>query len=88
MNVKYKIIRKPTGEKIYLQQAYTTRNDKRNFFSRKENNIRWKIGSLSKEMKSTSSGKYVGKINIFLSLILYFITSMKTKNYNILSLYF
>ena len=30
-------------------------------------------------MKITSNGKYAGKINIFLSLILYFVTDMKTK---------
>ena len=43
MNVKYNILRKPTGEKIYLQQAYTTRNDKRNFFMQKENNTNGKL---------------------------------------------
>ena len=43
MNVKYNILRKPTGEKIYLQQAYTTRNGERNFFTRKENNTNGKL---------------------------------------------
>ena len=79
MNVKYRILRQPIFERIYLQQAYTTRNDRRNFFRQKENNTRWKIGSLSKEMKSTSTGKYVGKVNIFLIVIFYFTTDIKTK---------
>ena len=51
MNVKYNILRKPTGEKIYLQQAYTTRNDKRNFFMQKENNTNGKLDLFLKRWK-------------------------------------
>ena len=43
MNVKYNMLRKPTGEKIYLNQIYTTRNDKRNFFKWKENKTNGKL---------------------------------------------
>ena len=86
MNVKYNILRKPTGEKIYLQQAYTTRNGERNFFTRKENNTNGKLDLFLKRWKLlvmvNMRGKYFPNFNFV------FCNWYENKNNKIVSLYF